>query len=131
MLPIGLGLDEHHLFRETVGRVCFFGVAVPYFVFTERNGCKFRIGTDSAESNKFINLLRVPLVEKLYPHHGVFIEKRRGIFPVKSDTADLRGEVNYNIGFGFAVHLSYVGNTHKVVFRQIGNGDMFAAMLLE
>ena len=103
LLPVGLGLDEHHLLGEAVGGVRLFGIAVPEIVLLEGDRGELRVGADRPEGDELVDLPQISLVEELDPHHDVLVEEGAGILLVEADAAHLGGEVDDDVGPLFVV----------------------------
>ena len=97
LLAISLGLNQKHFFGKAVGSVCFFRITHPDIFFFERNGREFRIGTDGGDSHEFLRPGFSGRLLHLNPHHQIVVKKLARFFAVKSDAADLGGQMNYNI----------------------------------
>lgn len=55
LLPIGLGLDQHHFLGESIGSIRLFGIAIPEIVFLEGNRGEFRVSADRSKGDDFVD----------------------------------------------------------------------------
>ena len=98
LLAVRLRLHQHHLLGDAVGGVGLLRVAVPEIVLLERDGRELRIGADGAERDQLRDLGEAALLEQLQPHHRVLEQVAAGVVAVRADAADLRGEVDDQVG---------------------------------
>src|SRR3990172_8462910 len=75
LLPIGLGLDEQHLLRQTIGRVGFLWISFPQVHLPEWQRREFWVGADRANGDKFINAAFPGFVNQLHTHHQILVEE--------------------------------------------------------
>ena len=90
LLAIGLGLHHQHFFRQAVGGVGFFGIAVPNVVFAERHGGMLWIRANRTDHHDFGHFRQPGFFQKLDAHDGVVVEKQARIGSIRADSADHR-----------------------------------------
>ncbi len=97
---VGLGLDEEHLLRESVGGISLFRITVPKVRLGERYGRELRIGTDGSERDELGNVKLTRVLHELESHDGVVVEEPPRICAVRTDAAHHGGKVDQEIRTG-------------------------------
>ena len=82
-------------------------------------------------ATNFAYFSQVSLVEKLDPHHDVLVEEGAGILLVEADAADLRGEVDDDVGPLFIIEPADVLRADQIVIGQIGDEEVVIAARLK
>ena len=131
LLPIRLGLDQHHLLGQAIGGIRLFGITVPEVVFFKRHRGKFRVGADRSQGDKFFNSLEITLMDQLDAHQNVFIEEGAGILLVEADAAHLGCQMDDDVRFCLFVELFHIVDTNQIVLRQIGDRYIVISLILE
>ncbi len=122
LLPVGLGLDKHHLLRQAVRRVGLLGIPVPDVILPEGNGGELGVGADRPQTDELVDSPEIPLVKELHPHHDVVVEQGGGVFRVVSDAADPGGQMEYDVGPLFIIEAPNALDIHQVVFGKVRHG---------
>ena len=93
LLPVGLPADEDGLLGDAVRCVRLLRVAVPEVVLAERHGRELRIRADRAGDDDLLDAGEPRLLEHVRAHQQVRVPVAPGVRAVRTDAADLRGEV--------------------------------------
>ncbi len=123
LLAVGLGLDEHHFFCQTVRGVGLLGVAVPQVFLFKGDRGKLGVGTDGAHGNEFPDPEESGLFHQLRAHHEVFIKKTPRVFPVGPDSAHHRRQVDDDVGPGRFEKPDDRLFLDQVIFGALGDED--------
>ena len=98
LLAVRLAADEQRLLRDPVGSVRLLRVALPESVFLEGHGRVLGIRADGAGDHELSDLVDAALLEHVRAHDEVRVPVAPGVGPVRSDAADLGGQVEDEVG---------------------------------
>ena len=94
---------EHHkqsLLGHTVGRVGLLGIPVPEACLRERHGGELRVGAHSTDLYELLHPATSGLLDHVQTHRHVGVEEAPRVVPVRTDPADLRGQMQHDVRLG-------------------------------
>jgi len=101
LLPIGLGLDQHHLLSWAIGCIRFFQIAFPEVSFFKGHRREFGVGADGAKGHEFFYAEESGLLHELRSHNQVLVEETSQIFAAPSNFPHNRRQMDDDIGLDF------------------------------
>ena len=100
LLAIRLGAHEDCLLRDAVRRVRLLRVAVPEIVLAERHRCELRVRAHRSDDDELRRRVEARLLEDIRSHRDVREPVAAGVRSVRTDPADLGGEVEHQLRAG-------------------------------
>ena len=95
----------------------------------ERHGRELRVRADRARDHELRRLVQPRLLEDVRAHHQVGVPVAPGVRAVRADAADLRGEVEHELGRGLGEEALRVGHRREVEVALPGREDVVAVGL--
>lgn len=127
LLPVRLRLHQQHLFRQSVGRVRFFGISVPEACFVERHGSEFRITANRTHRDELRDAMLARLFDQVHAHNQVVVKKLAGVFAVRSDASHAARQMQDQRWLLFAIHPDDVFRDGQIARCGAGNVNGFAS----
>src|SRR5207253_10091517 len=85
---IRLGLNQHHLFRQSIRSIRLFRVTIPEIVLFKGHWSEFRICTNGPDGNELFYPAPTGFFHHLCTHHQIVVEKLSGVFLIMANATN-------------------------------------------